>query len=634
METGGRKPAVSGEGALNPYTKTVGGEWYRQRLTGTMFCVIGAFMVLIGRLFYLQVMEGEEYRRLSENNCIRLQRIAAPRGGIYDRRGVLLADNRPSFDLGIVLKDAEPLADTVKKLARCTGIPEKEIFEKIRKGKRGGAYKPVLLKEDIGRDILAVIEARHFDLPGIAVDFKPRRQYLHGGTASHLLGYLGEISEEELKSGNYPEVRGGELVGKYGIEKSGGHFLRGRKGGRQVEVNARGQVVRVLDTVDAVPGHNLYLTIDFRLQQAAEELLTGKVGALVALEPDSGKVIAMASMPGFDQNRFIKGISHPDWKALISNPDRPLENKAVQGEYPPASTYKIVTALAGLEEGVVDLKSTAFCPGYYRFGDRIFRCWRRGGHGTVNVTGALAVSCDVYFYQLGQKLGVDRLAEYARACGLGAPTGIALPHESAGLIPTALWKKKRTGVPWQKGETLSIAIGQGYNLVTPVQMAVLTAAVANGGTLYRPALLEKVVSAGGETVKAFEKEIAGRIPVRPEHLEIVKRGLWEVVNGSRGTARLARIEHVDISGKTGTAQVISRKKGDRSYSKKLADRHKPHAWFVAYGSRGEKKIAVAVIIEHGEHGSGTAAPIARDFIRAALLGQYPRQENGIKTAGE
>jgi penicillin-binding protein 2 len=390
------------------------------------------------------------------------------------------------------------------------------------------------------------------------------------------------------------------------------------RGGRQVEVNANGQVVRVLQTVPAHNGHNVFLTIDSRLQQRAEELLKDQAGAAVALDPDSGAILALASSPAFDQNDFITGLSHDKWQALINNPMRPLENKAIQGEYPPASTYKIITAMAGLQEGVITENDILFCPGYYRFGNRNYRCWRRGGHGSVDLVKALAESCDVYFYQVGQRLGIDRLAWYAKAAGLGARTGIELDHEGRGLIPTAAWKEKRTGIPWQPGETLSVAIGQGFNLATPLQMAVFTAAVANGGTRYRPTLIKQVASWDGEAVLQNAPQIAGRLPVSAATLNLVRKGLWEVVQGDRGTARIARLKDIDISGKTGTAQVVSREKIEESEEGATARKYKDHAWFVAYAPSDAPQIAIAVIVEHGEHGSSAASPIARELIKTYL----------------
>jgi len=380
----------------------------------------------------------------------------------------------------------------------------------------------------------------------------------------------------------------------------------------------------VLNTVDAHPGHNIYLTIDQQLQEKAETLLGGLAGAVVAMEPSTGEVLVLVSSPSFDQNAFVSGLSLKQWRTLQSNPFRSMENKAIQGEYPPASTYKIITAIAGLEEGVIDTSTTFYCPGHYRYGDRVFRCWKKGGHGTVDIYKALSESCDVFFYQVGQKLGVDRLAWHAKAAGLGTATGINLDHEANGLIPTAKKKKRRTGVPWQRGETLSVAIGQGYNLVTPLQMAVLTAAVANGGVAYKPLILRSIESAEGKIVFRNEKQVLRKLPTSSNTLDIVKRGLWEVVQSDRGTAKIARIRGINISGKTGTAQVVGRRKGDTSRKIERASHHKAHAWFVAYAPSDNPKIAVSVVVEHGEHGSSGAAPIAREIIKAYLQREKPR----------
>lgn len=622
------------------YSKNADKEWYRQRLTRSMFCAMAAFTMLIVRLFYLQIVEGEEYRRLSENNCIRLRSIDAPRGLIFDCNGNLLVDNRPSFDLSIIIKDAENLEDTLEKLSAYTDISLDQLTARIKAGKGVPSYKPILLKEDIGRELLAVIEVHKFDLPGVILDVRPKRHYIHKESAAHITGYLGEVSPEELKSGKYQGCRVGDYIGKFGIEKSAEFFLRGTRGGQQVEVNAKGQVVRVLKTVDALSGHNIYLTIDQVLQRKAESLIEGMAAAVAAMDPDTGDILAMASNPSFDPNSFVNGMSVKEWKSLINNPFRPMENKVIQGEYPPASTYKIVTAIAGLEEGVIDENTSVYCPGYYEYGDRTFRCWKKAGHGSVNVVKALAESCDVFFYQAGQKLGVDRLARYAKACGLGAPTEVMLDHEGGGLIPTSAWKKRYLGVPWQGGETLSVAIGQGYNLATPLQMLMLTAAVANGGTIYRPRILKAVENAEGNTAyqddPVLKPQIIGKLPCSKKTLDIVRKGLWEVVNGQRGTARIARADGIRISGKTGTAQVFSRKGNDNNRRKKEEPHHlKPHAWFVAYAESKGRRIAVSVIVEHGEHGSGTAAPIARDLIKCfmGVEDPEPQSEKVTQNAG-
>ncbi len=603
---------------MKKYLNTPDSDWYKQRLTGTIFILITVFSLLMARLFFLQVIEGQEFRRLSENNCIRLQHIDPFRGLIFDRNSDIMVDNRPSFDLGIILKDAHPLKNTIGKLIECTNLTQEEIEEKIAKNKSISPYKTIVLKQDIDRNLLAAIEVNKFDLPGIVIDVRIRRHYIRGKSAAHLIGYLGEISSRELESGLFPEYNSGELIGKFGVEKSYEKFLRGKRGGRQVEVNANGQIVRILNTVDAQPGYNTYLTIDRLLQEKAENLLGDSVGAVVAMDPNTGQILALANSPSFDPNEFVTGLSHQKWQEIISNPFRTMENKAIQAEYPPASTYKIVTAMAGLEEGVFDEKTSIFCPGFYRFGDRDFRCWKKGGHGTSNVFKAIAESCDVFFYQVGAKLGVDRIAWYAKACGLGRKSGIDLDHEAKGLIPTAAWKKERTGTSWHRGETLSVAIGQGYNLTTPLQMLVLISAVANGGIIHKPQILERVVTSNGDVVFVNEKQVAGKLPVSKKNLEIIRKGLWEVVNSNRGTAKIAKLKNEYMSGKTGTAQVVGRKKIENLRESEKTRQFRDHAWFVAYAPSENPKIAVAIIVEHGEHGSLTAAPIAQQLIETYL----------------
>jgi len=600
------------------YLKTADAEWYRQRVTGVMICVLAAFAVLLLRLVYLQVVKGEEYHLLSLNNRIRLQSIDPPRGLIYDRNGYVLVENRPSFDVSITLKDAGTVEETIKKVAKHLNVSPEELMLKLTASKGISAYKPILMKQDIGRNALASMEVHKYDLPGIEVNVKLQRHYLNVQDAAHLIGYLSEISPDELAGKKYPGRRRGDFIGKFGAEKAYENYLRGIRGGRQVEVNANGQVVRVLKTVAAKPGQNIYLTIDFALQKKAESLLRGVAGAAVAMEPSTGRILALASSPSFDQNYFAVGMSHEQWDTLISNPFRPMENKAIQGEYPPGSTFKIITALTGLEEGVIDENTQVFCPGFYRFGNRTYRCWKKGGHGQVGIHKAITESCDVYFYKVGELLGVDRLAWYAKACGLGSPTGINLDKEAKGLIPTAAWKKRRTGVPWQEGETLSVAIGQGFNLATPLQMLGMTAAIANGGTRYKPIILEAVKTPDGRILHQNEPQVIGKLPVSRTTLEIVKKGLWAVVNSDQGTARGSRLEDIEISGKTGTSQVIGRKEDDTRPEEERPAHLRAHAWFVAYAPSENPLIAVAVLIEHGEHGSSAAAPVARELIKTYL----------------
>lgn len=600
---------------MERYVNTLDSEWYKQRIVGVSICALVAFVALFVRLIYLQVVLGEEYQRLSINNSIRLQIVDPPRGLILDRNGMKLAENRPSFDVSFTPKDAGDTGRVLGDLSTHLEIPSDDLFGRVKNSKGLAAFKPVLLKQDIGRDVLAVVEARKVDLPGVQVNVRLRRNYLYGTSASHVIGYLGEINTEELKGGDFPGLRGGDYIGRFGVERTYEAFLRGEPGGRQVEVNANGQVMRVLSTVSARPGQNIYLTLDRELQHKTEELLEGVVGAAVAVDPQNGHVLALASSPSFNQNSFVSGIAADSWESLLTNPFRPMENKAIQGEYPPGSTFKIITAIAGLEEKVIDETTTFDCAGSLPFGGRDFRCWKKEGHGRVDVRRALTESCDVFFYRVGQRLGVDRLAWYAKACGLGARTGIALDQEARGLIPSSVWKKKRFGVPWQEGETLSVAIGQGYDLTTPLQMALVAASVGNGGTRYRPLILDRVETMEGEVVHQNLPQVAGKIPASPRTLSIVQQGLWGAVNGERGTASRARLKDIEVAGKTGTSQVVGRKEGGDDY---LPPHLRPHAWFVCYAPVGSPRIAVAVLIENGEHGSSAAGPIAREMVKTYL----------------
>lgn len=592
-----------------------------------MFAVAAVFVLLGVRLFYLQVLEGDTYRRLSETNSIRLQRVAAARGLIYDREGRMLVDNRPAFALTITLKDAKPLDRTLALLSKYAGVPDQQFKDTISRQKGIPSYKPIVLINDLDRDVLAAVEVHRYELPGIDIDVRPIRHYIQNSLAAHVIGYLGEINARELEVNKKKGYALGDYIGKSGVEKTFEPYMNGAHGGRQVEVNAHGQVVRILKTVPAKAGNNVYLTIDEELQRTAELLLEGATGAIVAMDPNNGEILAAASSPAFDPNVFAGRMDHDQWQALVTNPLRPLENKVVHAEYPPASVYKIVVGMAGLEEGVISPGTTFFCPGGYRFGNRVYRCWRKQGHGTVSFLNAMAMSCDVYFYQVGQQLGVDRLGWYARASGLGTPTGIETENESAGLIPTIEWKWKRFGEKWHAGETLSIAIGQGYNLVTPLQLVVLVGAVANGGMRYVPQIVKSVRTVEGEVVHTPQPRVAGRLPVSTQVLAKVREGLHAVVWGSSGTARIAQVEGVEICGKTGTAQVFSRKSDDRLSSKNLPIHLRDHAWFVAYAPAQSPRIAVAVMVEHGEHGSSAAAPRARDLIKRYLLPQETEIED-------
>ncbi len=604
---------------MDNYLHTVRSDWYRQRISGALVCVLAAFLILLARLYYLQIIEGPGLRQRSQDNWFRLQSVPPMRGLILDRSGVLLVDNRPRFDVSILSREAKDPKEVVRKLAELLNIPGETLLAKLVEARGTPSFKPILLSRDISRDAVATVEAHKLELPGIVITVEPIRDYVEGERASHLIGYLSEISPEELQSAAFPDNSVGDFIGKFGVEKAYELYFHGKRGIRHVEVNALGQLTRVLKTEEARPGKNIYLTLDIRLQRIAESLLAGKVGTALAMDPSNGDILAMGVSPAFDPNAFVEGMTYESWNELVSNQFRPLENKAIQGQYPPGSIYKIVAAIAGLEEGVITEHGKLFCPGSYKYGNRTFRCWKRRGHGFMNATEALAQSCDVYFYQVGERLGVDRLAKYAEACGLGSPTGINLDREARGLVPSKGWKLDRLGVPWQGGETLSVVIGQGFNLVTPIQMLGLISAVANGGIRYKPLVIRRIEFPGGLPVKTQAPVSLGRLPASENTLRIVKKGLMDAVNKPTGTGWIARIAGVDVAGKTGTAQVVRMAEDDEDepIESKLL-RHRDHGWFIAFAPAEEPRIAVAVLIEHGGHGSTAAGPIAREMIKTYL----------------
>jgi len=571
--------------------------------------VMAVFFALVARFWYLQIARGEHFRQLSENNRIRVLDVPPSRGIIFDRNGVMLVTSRPAFNLYVIPDDVQDWKVLKNRLSRMLEM-EPDQLEQRYTDSRSGPLKPIPLKLDLSRDELGLLETYKYLLPGIYIEVSPQRNYPLGVVAPHTIGYLSEITQKQLKSGQYPQQRLGDMIGQWGLELQWQADLGGIKGGRYLEVDALGQEIRPLFTRDSATGNNVITTLDWKLQQAAQEALKSRAGAVVALKPATGEVLALASAPPFDPTTFSRRLSAREWQALQNDPQKPLQNRFLQGQYPPGSTYKIVTALAALEEKVISPETTFFCNGALPFGNRVFHCWRKGGHGQVNLHKAIVQSCDVYFYQVGQRLGVDRLAHYAQLLGLGRATGISLAHEKKGLIPTSAWKLERFKTPWQPGETLSIAIGQGYDLVTPIQMAVLTAAVANGGTIYRPLLVKRLVSPQGTVIKEFQPVVASKAAWNPEALRLVRQGLSGVVNEPGGTGGACRLPGIQAAGKTGTAQVIT-------LGKKVAGvNSRDHAWFVAYAPVENPEIAVAVVVEHGGHGGEAAAPIARKLFEA------------------
>lgn len=595
-------------------------DYYKKRALVASFILVFFFSVLIARLWYLQIQEGERYGEMADSNRVRSLEVMAPRGNIYDRNSKEIVTNRPSFNVVWVREDSRLDDALLKKMAAILDVEITLLVDRIRKMEGTPRHIPIRLAEDIDWEKVAYIENNRLDLPGIKIEVVPLRVYHYGNLASHLIGYLGEINEKELKKSQEEGFyRGGDLIGKQGMERLRERDLRGEKGYDNMEVNALGFEQRNLKGTEPLPGNDLQLTLDVDLQRAAEELMEAeeKAGAVVAVNVNSGRLLVLASAPQLHLDEFIGGISHKAWNAMLENPYHPLINKVVQAQYPPGSTYKMVTAIAGLAEGIVTPESVIYCPGHYRFGNRTYRCWKHSGHGAVNLKRALSESCDVYFYQVGQRLGVDRLAGYAKRLGLGKKTGVEMEHEKPGLIPTAAWKKRRFGQVWQEGETLSVAIGQGFDLVTPIQLAMMTAAVANGGTLYRPSVIEEVRDPDGHILEKFEPEIQEHFSGQGHNLKLVRDGLVEAVNGKRGTGKRARLDGITVAGKTGTAQVVRLKVYKHLKEEDIPYKYRDHAWFTCFAPAENPEIAVVVLVEHGLHGGSGAAPIAR-----AVLEQY------------
>jgi penicillin-binding protein 2 len=577
-----------------------------------MVGVVAAITIalLISRLWFLQIVRGGEMRATSESNRIRLTRLPAARGLVYDRFGDLLVDNRPSFDVVLVPEDARDRAQTLAMLARHLDEPGEDLERRIRAPSRRPPYAGIVVERDVVWGDVVALETHQLDLPGVSIQVQPRRSYPYGPLASHLLGYVGEVSNRELADD--PRRRLGDIIGKGGLERVWDEELRGTAGGQQVEVDALGRRVRVLEEVPDVPGDTLVLTIDRELQAFAEQAMGDNRGAFVALDPRNGEILVMVSKPAYDPNLFARGIRREEWRTLVSDPWKPLTNRATQGTFAPGSIFKVAVAAGLLAEGVVTPATHVFCPGGMQFGNRWFRCWNKNGHGSVDLHTGIMQSCDVFFYTGGQRLGIDRLAEYVRRFGLGFPTGVGLPHESAGIIPDSEWKRRRFDAPWYPGETLSVAIGQGYVTVTPLQMATVAATIANGGTRYRPQYVKRVEAPDGSIRREIAPEILGFADVDANVLDQVRSGMRDVVMNERGTGKRARVPGVVVAGKTGTAQVVSLSEAS---GKGGRERTRDHAWFISYAPADAPTIAVACLVEHAGGGGGAiAAPIVGEVL--------------------
>jgi len=553
------------------------------------------------RLWDLQIMRGQEMKRLSEQNRIRIKKVVAPRGVIYDKKGRILADTRPSFNIYITHEDIKNFDQTIDGLVSLLKISKEEIMERLEATKGLPPSFPVKIKSDISMDDVAKIEANRVYLPGVNIQIEPKRFYHYGKMFAHMIGYVSEISDDELKKKEYKDYSPGDYIGKYGLEKAYEAYLRGMDGEKRVEVDSRGREVRTLEQKDPIPGNSIYLNVDLDIQAVIDKALENRRGGCIVVDPKTGGVIALVSRPAFDPNKFASGITKQDWQAIALDKTHPLQNRVIQGRYPPGSTFKIVSALKGLESGIINERTIFSCRGGFPYGGRVFRCWKKGGHGSVNIHRAIVESCDVFFYNLGLKLGVDRIHEMSDIIGLGRVTGIDLPSEKDGLVPSTEWKKKTYGQPWFEGETVSVSIGQGAVWLTPAQLVQLASFVANEGINYKPHIVNRIVSPEGKVIKTFEPVINANVKLKKDTIRLVKEGMKGVVNEGSGTAYGSRLENVSMSGKTGTAQSVGEK------GRNLGD----HAWFIAYAPSDNPSVAISVLVEYGGHGSSAAAPVAK-----------------------
>jgi penicillin-binding protein 2 len=544
---------------------------------------------------------------------VRVTTICPPRGNIFARNGEVLVDNRPSFDLTLIPQDTPDSATVLEKISFLLE-EDKNVFEnKLLKKKKRPPFEPVTLKQELAWNQMSLVLANRVDLHGISINVVAKRHYCLGTAAGHLLGYLGEIDIGELKKAKFNNYSLGNLIGKDGVEKWAETYLKGQPGGLQTEVDARGHLKKILAEIEPVAGSNVYLSLDAKAQTIAEKMLQNKTGAVVAMDPHNGDILVMTSSPCFDPNLLSRGIDAKDWQALITNDQHPLLNRALQSQQPPGSVFKIFVAIAALENKVIDPNKKLFCPGHFRLGNRVFHCWKEGGHGWVDMQRAIIESCDVYFYQIGLQLGIETISKYAKMLGLGEETGFEIKKEKKGLVPSSDWKEKMYGIPWQKGETLNTSIGQGFLLTTPIQIAASFCGIVNGGMIPKPRTVLKIE--GKDDTLFLQPKTRKMFSLSEETFAIIKNALVGVVNDPKGTGASSKIESVLVAGKTGTAQTLSRvlTKEDESITK-----YQDHAWFVAFAPADDPKIVVAVLVEHGGHGGSTAAPIAREVIKSYL----------------
>jgi penicillin-binding protein 2 len=568
---------------------------------------IGIILGFIGLVCWkIQVLDHGKYWALSEANRFRESVIAAPRGLIKDRNDVIVADYTPSFRASFIRENCPDLDGSIDKIARLLAITPDELRLRITKYSSLPAFQPIVVKDNLDIQEVSRIESRRLEFPELIVENDPRRNYPFGSLAAHVIGYLQEVNPEELKAGPFTGKMLGDLVGRTGVEREYEPQLTGVNGKLIDIVDSQGRTRDLASRVEPIAGGDLGLTLDFDIQRKASELLDGREGAIIVMDPRNGDVLALASYPTYDPNKFITRFTPQEWMALMNRPDHPLENRVIRGQYSPGSIFKLTMAAGGLKSGAIVESTTFFCPGAAVFYGRPFACWMKGGHGVLNLTGAIQNSCNVYFYNVGRRLGVDRIAEAAEALGLGeAKTGIDLPGEKGGVIPSEAWSQSVRKSPWYPGETISVAIGQGPVLVTPIQVAVHTAILANRGKKPVPHLLKS----GGPVTEARSGSGSGPLPadISAGIYETVVNGMWKCVNEG-GTGKGAKVEGFDVCGKTGSTQILGRETAER-----LGRKVMPHSWFTGFAPRDNPRVVVTVLVEFGGMGGATAAPLAKEL---------------------
>lgn len=615
---------------------------HQERADIILNIIVVSFAILLARLWYLQIYNGKMFFNYSLENRLRKDVVRAPRGMIFSRNNVLLTHNVPRFDAVITPQYLEGDDETIPLLAKILEMPPESIQKILKKYQGQAKYIPIIVKKNISRREVAIIETESSKLPGVSVETFISREYTDKDAGAHLLGYISEISQEKLprlRERDKYDYKLGDFIGQAGIEQQYDLDVRGTDGYQFMEVDARGRARRHVTSDDlysgidnkaAEPGKNIRLTIDRDVQLAAYHALDGKDGAAIAVDIDTGEVIAMVSRPAYDPANFSTGLSSNYWGSLVMDEKRPLRDRTIQEHYSPGSTFKPLTAIAALEEGIVDENTKVVCTGGFRMGGRVFHCWKKQGHGVVDVVKAVRESCDVYFYSIAMKMDIDVLYKYATLFGMGQRLGIVLPRETSGLIPNKEWKKKRTGVEWQKGETLSCVIGQSFVNTTPLQLAMFYATMANEGKLWRPHVVKEIFSNQGQVLKRFEPELIHQFKVSRKTMDIIKQGLYDVTNAQGGTASSLRGVGLQMAAKTGTAQVIGMS-ADKIFSKceNQEYRFRNNGLFAAYAPAGNPKIAVSVVVEHGCHGGSAAGPVAKQMIAAYMNKYYPQYQQKI-----